>query len=90
MIITKQWIHAHKTDGGAWNKPQLKAIGIDWPATKGWINDVIGKDIPLHSQVIFESHAGSKPAPSKIDELEMKLAEVLRRLTLLESLADID
>lgn len=45
MILTKKFIMEHRTERGGWTKFQLKAVGITWPAYKGWIDDVIGKEI---------------------------------------------
>ena len=45
MIITKQFIMDNRTAKGAWTKKQIEALGITYPPTKGWIQDVIGKRI---------------------------------------------
>lgn len=37
MKITREMIMEARTPRGAWNKPQLEAIGVTWPPTGGWI-----------------------------------------------------
>ena len=84
MIITKDWIHAHKTPAGAWNSSQLKALGIKWPAKKGWQNGLVGTEITDAQQQAFESHATSKPKLSKIESMELRLSaleKIVKQLT---------
>lgn len=78
MVITKEWIHAHKTAGGAWNRKQMVALGVFWPQPKGWVKRLEGKEISVIVKYEFERHAGSKPALSKIDDLERRVAELER------------
>lgn len=44
-IITEQLIETHRTPAGAWNRPQLEALGVGWPPKKGWKDRVIGRSI---------------------------------------------
>ena len=87
MIITKQWIHAHKTAGGAWNRKQIEALGLDWPARKGWINDLVGTDINSHQQRVFEKSA-KNPAPyrqnKKYESVDKRMAAMECRILELE------
>lgn len=92
MIITKKWIHDHKTQAGAWNRKQLAAIGVRWPAVKGWIDVVDGHEISAGSRAVFESHAGEKAVPqqslgSRVVALEMTIETLKTRLRVLEDLA---
>ncbi len=45
MVITKAYIHKHKTEKGAWTQAQINALGIKWPPGKGWIKSLIGTEI---------------------------------------------
>jgi hypothetical protein len=45
MILTKEFIHEHKTENKGWTEAQLKAIGVEWQPPKGWIKAVTGKEI---------------------------------------------
>ena len=54
MIITKKWLEKHAIAYGAWHKNQMDAIGVSWPQKKGWKESVIGKEITLENQMIFE------------------------------------
>jgi len=90
MIITKDWIMAHKTARGSWNAKQLKCLGIDWPAPKGWIQRAVGTVISTLDQNRFEILAGEpakdnfkallRDANLQINQLERELAEIKRGL----------
>lgn len=54
MVVTKVWIMANRTPRGAWTKSQIQALGIDWPARRGWIEDVAGTEISEENKLIFE------------------------------------
>lgn len=43
--LTREFIHAAKSDAGGWNRKQLKVVGIDWPPRKGWIQRLEGVEI---------------------------------------------
>jgi len=45
MKITAEWLAHHRTKRGGWNWHQMESIGISWPLTKGWLKNVIGKEI---------------------------------------------
>ena len=55
MILSREYINKHKTPAGAWTKQQLIAIGIGWPAPKGWIKRSIGKEITEDNANKFEA-----------------------------------
>tara|TARA_R110002020_G_scaffold471791_1_gene699157 strand:+ start:1063 stop:1377 length:315 start_codon:yes stop_codon:yes gene_type:complete len=65
MKVTKKWIMKHRTDNGAWTKPQIKSLGIDWPPTEGWITRIEGKVISKEQADVFESKITTKLAKSK-------------------------
>ena len=54
FIITKDWIFNNRTERGAWTKKQINALGLKWPATSGWIDDLVGEAISSHDARIFE------------------------------------
>lgn len=60
MIVTRKWIMQHRTDKGAWTQPQIEALGIEWPPRHGWIDRVVGKEIPESDRYLFESKVGIK------------------------------
>lgn len=60
MMITKEWIHAHKTPAGAWNRKQIEALGLTWPARKGWQKRLEGTEISFDKQIIFEIHSAER------------------------------
>ena len=72
---------AHQTPKGSWNAKQLKCIGIDWPAPKGWIKRAVGTEIDEMYRVWFEKCAG-EPAKDKINvqDQERRIADLERDL----------
>jgi len=90
FIVTKEWIMSHQTDKGSWNARQLKCLGIDWPAKKGWINRMVGQDINPIMKGRFELLAG-EPSKDKINvqdqerrikQLEHQMSVVLANLNI--------
>ena len=67
MIITKQWIHAHKTPAGGWNRKQIEALGLTWPARKGWQKRLEGTEIDGVAQMCFE--VNSAAGKNRIEDL---------------------
>jgi hypothetical protein len=55
FIITREWIFNNRTAKGSWTKAQIEALGIKYPATKGWTYDVEGKCITEENAYLFES-----------------------------------
>lgn len=45
MKITRQLLEAGRSQRGGWNRPQLEALGIEWPPTNGWRVRLIGTEI---------------------------------------------
>jgi len=73
FIITRDWIFDNRTKRGAWTKEQINALGIKWPATSGWINEIVDTAISSHNSRLFEEGANKKsnsekPAKMTIDK----------------------
>ena len=73
FIITKEWIFNNRTKRGAWTKNQIEALGLKWPVTQGWIDELVGEAISSHDARIFEEgkdkfKKDSKPAQPDIDK----------------------
>jgi len=45
--VTKDFIHAGKTEKGGWTSAQLALLGVKWPPHKGWIAKVAASDLRL-------------------------------------------
>ena len=60
MKITRTYIIEHRTENGAWTRPQIEALGVDWPPRGGWIDRVVGDFISKSNQKLFESKVGIK------------------------------
>jgi hypothetical protein len=86
MVITKEYIMANRTNKGAWTKPQIEALGIDWPPRAGWMDDVEGDEISDEMAEQFES---KKPAKRKIYDINLIINQVIasRKFLSDESLA---
>jgi len=54
MIITKEWIMNFRTERGAWTRVQIESLGIEWPAKKGWITELLGAEIGPEQAKKFE------------------------------------
>jgi hypothetical protein len=56
MILNAENIKAGGQPNGlghSWNAEQIAILGIKWPPRKGWIVDLIGKEIPDESYERF-------------------------------------
>ena len=56
--VTLEWLKEHSTKGMAWNKQQLAILGISWPPPRGWLDQVIGKKLPIEAKERFEEETG--------------------------------
>jgi len=88
MIISKAWIHAHTTAGGAWNRKQIEALGLKWPQTKGWIKGLAGTEITDKQKAEFERYAYADNAPEmtlamRVEELEKEFKEQKRYMAMI-------
>ena len=45
MKVTRQFIMDNRTARGSWTRPQIEALGIEWPPTQGWVDRVIGLEL---------------------------------------------
>lgn len=84
FTVTKDWIMSHQTSKGSWNAKQLKCLGLDWPASKGWINRAVGYVITTDMQQKFEILAG-EPAKDKINvqQQELRIIQLERHVAYL-------
>lgn len=46
MILTRESIHAGKSDRGGWTRRQVELLGVRWPLGKGWLVAIVGRQIP--------------------------------------------
>lgn len=84
MIITKDWINKHKTANGAWNRKQLEALGVSWPARKGWQKLLINTVIDPINQRTFEKYGNSKG--DNIKDLKRQVAVLNKRIVELQAI----
>lgn len=54
FTVTERWLRKYSTDGQAWNRRQLEAIGIGWPPQRGWFKAVTGMSINMERKARFE------------------------------------
>jgi len=69
FVITRDWLFDNRTAKGSWTKAQIEAIGIKYPATKGWTYDVVGKSISNEKAELFE--AGANKFAKNRDPLDL-------------------
>src|SRR5258708_7479323 len=68
MIITKEWMKTvTRATGGAFNREQVKLLGIPMPTPKGFISSLVGKeiDINLAANVLAAQGIGVKRKKAK-------------------------
>lgn len=53
MKLTRENIFAGRSGPGGWNKHQLAVLGVSWPPVKGWLSQLIDKDIPDEDYSLF-------------------------------------
>jgi len=71
--VTKDWINKHKTKKGAWTKAQINALGLYWPPTKGWADDLENSYIPTENARLFEASSTQKAGSVKSKGTNFKL-----------------
>lgn len=59
----------HRTPRGAWNKPQLELLGIEWPPRQGWIDRAEGMEIPEAIAERFAALSTLKHKSTRIETL---------------------
>lgn len=56
--VTEQWIRAHQSGDGGWNRDQLASLGVKWPPSQGWIGRAVGIEISIQAKLRFEQMRG--------------------------------
>ena len=64
--ITQEWIQRFASEKGGWNKPQLAAIGVEWPPPQGWRIRVSGTEITDEKRIEFERLQGQSQQAIKV------------------------
>ncbi len=80
MKLTRLMIMEARTPRGAWNRPQLELIGIEWPPTHGWIERVGQQDFPEETLVRFKELSTAKHKEKKIDPADKNVESVRAKL----------
>jgi hypothetical protein len=63
FLVTDQWLLAHSTTGQTgWNRKQLHALGVSWPLSAGWKQNLTGTRITDAQRRGFESAKSSLKA----------------------------
>lgn len=75
FIVTETWLRRHATNGIGWTYRQLKAIGVQVPMKRGWMEKVIGTTISDEAKHFFETAPKSKAVRNKMRRLEEALGE---------------
>ena len=90
FMITKDWLHSHKTRAGAWNRKQIEALGLKWPTGKGWQRDLIGSTITEAARLTFEGASNTKPSqpPVSLTALQARIDRLERGLLAAEVMID--
>lgn len=60
FTVTREWMDANRTAGGAWKAKQLRAIGVSWPLTAGWQSRAEGRQVTQAARLLFQSFAGEQ------------------------------
>ena len=55
VMITREYIMKHRTKRGAWTRVQILALGIEWPPTQGWIDEIVGNVLSPERAKEFET-----------------------------------
>lgn len=45
MKLTRELIHSVATSHVGFNRFQLSILGVQWPPKKGWLSNLVGKEI---------------------------------------------
>lgn len=56
--VTEEWVKAFQSKSGGWNREQLKCVGVVWPPSAGWIQQLSGQLITDDSKLGFEQMMG--------------------------------
>lgn len=77
MMITREYLLAHRTANKAWTKAQFDVLGLNWPPAKGWMHQVVGKEITDDECRMFET--------AKLVSSNNQLSRIKRELRMLGS-----
>jgi hypothetical protein len=53
MIVTRDFLEAHRSARGGWTRAQLAAIGVPWPPPAGWMGRIVGTEITEAQRAAF-------------------------------------
>lgn len=56
--VTRKWLAENGTKGIAWNREQLKVLGLNYPPPKGWKDAICGTAITDEQRVAFQQLKG--------------------------------
>ena len=45
MVVTEEWLRSNMNGGIGITRKQLVALGVQWPPKKGWLKNILGKEI---------------------------------------------
>jgi hypothetical protein len=65
VTLTSDLLHAGGNGGCGFSRRQIEALGLPWPAEKGWLTSLVGKTIPRSQYDRFVSlrkRRGENPA----------------------------
>lgn len=62
MTLTRQNLHAGKTGNGGFKRAQVEALGLKWPVKKGWLSELIGKEV---SDETYSAFMAARERPDK-------------------------
>src|SRR6266853_852576 len=77
MILTRAFIHSHKTERGGGTLSQLQAIGVRWKPKPGGRDRVVGREISDEQAEIFKAKIPAHKARAAFD-----IAEAARKAAL--------
>jgi len=58
MTVTEEWLRTNMNGGIGVTAKQVKALGISYPPKKGWLRNLIGKEITDEQARAFEEGKG--------------------------------
>jgi len=53
IVLTRENIHAGKSERGGWTRAQLALLGVAWPPMKGWLSALIGTELAKADYLAF-------------------------------------
>lgn len=53
MKVTSEFVNRHRTKKGGFTREQLSALGVSWPPKKGWLQNIIGKELTNEQEKLF-------------------------------------